>query len=201
MIKLLTKEYWKKKYHKINDKFKNNLIKTSDYFKSLKYYIYNYFISYFPSYKLRILYLRKILKYQIGENSFIHLGCFFYGNKIKIGKNTVIGRNCCMGEDVTIGDNCSITAQTYIFSTSHIKDSPTFQGCYNPVTIGNRVWTGVRSMILPGVNIGDGAILGAQSVATKDIPPYKVFAGCPAKEVSKRAQDLTYELYYFPPFD
>lgn len=50
-----------------------------------------------------------------------------------------------------------------------------------PVRIGNKVWVGRQSMILPGVTVGEGAVIGAASVVTRDIPPYTVWAGNPAK--------------------
>ncbi len=165
-----------------------------------KHYLYNNIITWFPSYLLRVFYLRKILKYEIGKNTFIHLGCYFYGGHVKIGNNSVIGRCCVFNGDITIGDNTSITAHTFVQCISHDKDSPSFKGCKSPIIIGNRVWIGARAMILPGVTIGDGAILGAQSTLTKDIPPYTVFAGSPAKEVSKRSSNLDYELVYLPKF-
>lgn len=54
------------------------------------------------------------------------------------------------------------------------------------VTIGNDVWIAVRAVILPGVTIGDGAIIGGGAVVTKDVPPYSIVAGVPAKVIKKR---------------
>ena len=54
------------------------------------------------------------------------------------------------------------------------------------IVIGNDVWLGYRSVILAGVTIGDGAIVGAYSVVTKDVPPYTIVAGNPAKEIRRR---------------
>ena len=57
--------------------------------------------------------------------------------------------------------------------------------------MGNDVWLGYQSLIMPGVTIGDGAIIGSRSVVTKDVPPYTVVAGTPAREVRKRYDDET----------
>lgn len=140
---------------------------------------------------------------RIGKGSFVHMGCFFEGNKIQIGQNSVIGRNCYLGGSVgklTIKDNVSITAQTYIFCSSHAKDSPHFESTYSDVTIEDRAWIGARAMILPGVHIGKGAVLGAQSTATKNIPDFSVFAGSPAKNIGTRNRNLSYTLRYHPIF-
>lgn len=55
-----------------------------------------------------------------------------------------------------------------------------------PVTIGNDVWIGMRSIIMPGVNIGDGSVIGAGAVVTKDVPAYAIVGGVPAKVIKYR---------------
>jgi len=173
-----------------------------DILENFKYYFYNYHISYLPIHKCRLFYLKNILRYKIGSHSFIHLGCFFLGSKITIGNNTVIGRNCNIIGEIIIGDNCSISAFTIIQSVSHNKDSPTFEGKHEQITIGNYVWVGIKAVILLGVTIGDCAIIGANSTITKNVPECKVFAGSPAKEISERSRSAcVYTLDYHPPFN
>lgn len=166
---------------------------------AFRFYLYNYWITNCPVYLLRLLYLRHILKIEIGTKSFVHMGCLFYEN-VKIGSNSVIGRECHLLGNITIKDNVSITAQTYIISSSHYKDSPDFEAYTKPVVIDDFAWIGARGMIMPGVHVGKGAVLGSASVATKDIPEYCVFVGSPAKEVGKRSKDLKYKLDYSPYF-
>ena len=62
-----------------------------------------------------------------------------------------------------------------------------------PTIVGNDVWIGYNSVIMPGVHIGDGAIIGTRSVVTKDVPPYTVVAGDPARPIRKRFDDDTIE--------
>lgn len=60
-------------------------------------YIYNAWLTNFPSITVRLFYLRHILGYAIGKGSFVHMGCFFEGANVKIGKNAVVGRHCYLG--------------------------------------------------------------------------------------------------------
>ena len=113
-----------------------------------------------------------------------------------------IGRNCALGEHIhvtacnciTIGDNLLTGRYVYISDNSHGRTDgsgldlhPLDRELFSkgPVHIGNNVWIGERACILPGVTIGDGAIIGAGAVVTKDIPPYCVAAGVPAVVVKK----------------
>jgi maltose O-acetyltransferase len=66
------------------------------------------------------------------------------------------------------------------------------------VRIGDRVWIAYRAIILPGVTIGEGAVVGAGSVVTKDVEPYTIVAGNPARVVNKRSPNLHYALNYQP---
>ena len=169
-------------------------------YKAFLFYLYNYWFTRFPWHGLRVTYLRRVLGFDIGPKTFIHMGCLFYGS-VKIGRNSVIGRECHLLGDITIRNNVSITAQTYIFSATHYKDSRDFSAHSTPVVIDDYAWIGARAMILPGVHIGKGAILGAASTATKDIPEFCVSVGAPARPVGQRSRDLTYELVYFPYFE
>ena len=166
---------------------------------ALIYYVFNYWMTYFPVHFIRIFYLRRLMGIRVGEKSFIHMGCVFYEN-VSIGRNSVIGRSCHLLGNITIKDNVSITAQSYIFSSSHYKDSPVFEAYTKPVVIESYAWIGARAMILPGVTIGTGAVLGANSTATRSIPDYAVYAGVPAKEIGVRSRDLRYKLSYSPYF-
>lgn len=170
-----------------------------DFFIAFSLYFYNDWLTNFPNNQLRIFYLKHVLGIKIGKSCFIHMGARFRGN-IQIGNNSIIGRNCILIGHITIRNNVSITAETYIFATSHFIDSPTFACFYKEVVINDYAWIGARAMILPGVQIGKGAVLGAASTATKDIPDYSIFAGAPAKEIGKRTLIPDYTLTYFPFF-
>ncbi len=71
---------------------------------------------------------------------------------------------------------------------THVADSWDNKG---DIVIGNDVWIGYEAVVLSGVTIGDGAIIGARAVATKDVPPYTIVGGVPAKQIRKRYDDET----------
>jgi maltose O-acetyltransferase len=127
------------------------------------------------------------------------MGARFSGT-IKIGDNSIIGRNCILIGNITIKNNVSITAETYIFTTSHIINSPTFACFYKEVIIDDYAWIGARAMILPGIKIGRGSVVGAASTVTKDVPDNSIVAGAPAREIGKRTLIPEYTLMYSPFF-
>lgn len=114
--------------------------------------------------------------------------------KLKLGDYVFVGFGTYFGlhESITIGNNVLIAAQTYIASVTHNYESKKTliqqQGVKKaPVNIGNDVWIGCKSVIMPGVSIGDGAVVGAGSVVTKNIPVYEVWCGVPARKIKARS--------------
>lgn len=101
-----------------------------------------------------------------------------FGDFIHIStiNNITIGNNVLTGRWVTITDNSHGTTDI-----ESLKIPPTERSLYSKgsVIIGNNVWIGDKATILPGVTIGDGAVIAANSVVTKDVPPYTVVAGNP----------------------
>lgn len=170
---------------------------------ALVYFIYNSFITHLPSYTLRRMYLVFILKIKIGKGVAIHMGCFFTGRNISIGNHTVINRNCYLDGrgGVKIGENVSVSPECYLVSLTHDVNSPEFATLPKSISIGNYSWLGARVMVMPGVILGDGVVVGAGSVVTKNIDPYEIVAGLPAKKIGVRPNGLTYTLAYFPWFN
>jgi maltose O-acetyltransferase len=112
-------------------------------------------------------------------------------SKIAIGDNSGFGMNSRIGS-VTIGKNVMMGPDCLILTKNHAFDSTdipmNMQGYKedSPVTIGNDVWIGQRVIILPALRIGDGAIIGAGSVVTKNVEDYTIVAGNPARVIRKR---------------
>ncbi len=140
--------------------------------------------------KLRGFFAGKIIA-SVGKKINVEKGATF-GRRLSIGNNSGLGVNCQIQGTVSIGDNVMMGPDVLIYTTNHAfadKTVPMQKQGYQPekpVVIGNDVWIGSRVIILPGVHIGDGCIIGAGAVVTKDVPAYCVCAGNPAKVVKER---------------
>ncbi len=109
------------------------------------------------------------------------------GQNITIGERTFINMGCSFQDwgGITIGDDCLIGHNCTICTVNHSKD-PERRGdmTCSPVVIGNKVWIGANVTILPRVRIGDGAIIAAGAVVSKDVPAKTIAAGVPAKIIN-----------------
>lgn len=116
---------------------------------------------------------------------------FGTGADISIGDYSGIGVSASVRGPLIIGDNVMMGPDVVVITSSHNFDRTDIpmrlQGSTSkPVLIGDDVWIGQRVMIMPGVNIGNGAIIGAGAVVTKDVPPYTIVGGAPAKVIKSR---------------
>ena len=145
-------------------------------------------ITYIPSHTLRNAVWRSV-GVKLGSGSTLHTGVRVYDPRnIKIGEGTIIGYGCFIdGRDkVTIGNHTDIASGVMIYSSEHDLSAPDFHAVSEPVKIGDYVFIGPRAIILAGVKIGDGAVVAAGAVVTKDIPGYTIVGGVPAKEIGER---------------
>jgi len=103
---------------------------------------------------------------------------------LRIGKGTYLNRNTLVvaNSSVDIGRNCKISWDVVIMDTDqHVLGNP--DDASGPVVIEDDVWIGCRAIVLKGVRVGKGAVIGAGSVVTKDVPAYTVVGGVPAKVI------------------
>lgn len=145
--------------------------------------------TYFPSHTLRNS-IWRAFGLRLGKNSTLHTGVrVFDPRHIQIGEGTIVGYATFIdGRDrVVIGDNTDIASEVMIYSSEHDLSSPDFHAILAPVKIGNYVFIGPRSIILAGVTIGDGAVIAAGAVVTKDVPALAIVGGVPAKIIGERS--------------
>lgn len=101
---------------------------------------------------------------------------------VKIGRNVVVMPGCLMmsAGGITIDDGAMIAANVQLISNNHDLYERQVITC-KPVHIGKKAWIGAGATILPGVTVGDNAVVGAASVVTKDVAPWTIVAGNPAR--------------------
>ena len=135
--------------------------------------------------RLRCFWAKRILAY-CGRNVNIerHAPFFFY---FSLKDNSGIGIDCELYGPISLGSDVMMGPEVVIYTSGHAHDRidipMRLQGAseIKPVSIGNDVWIGRRVMIMPGVTIGNGVIIGAGAVVTKDVPDYAVVGGVPAR--------------------
>lgn len=126
-----------------------------------------------------------------------HFGAYSYLNRNSVALNVTTGRYSSLADHCRIGLEMHPTdwATTHCFSYFNMFSGvcgyqPTEYFEYQkPIRIGNDVWIGAHTVVMPGVTIGDGAIVGAGSVVTHDVPPYTIVSGTPARTMRQRFSD------------
>lgn len=147
--------------------------------------------------------IQEILKELLGKSDGAFINPPFYcdyGFHIEAGKNFFANYNCTILDvaKVTIGDNCLFGPNVAIYTAGHPVHPDTRRTQYEygiAVTIGNDVWLGGNTVVCPGVHIGNGVVIGAGSVVTRDIPDNTVAAGNPCR-VLRSITDADRRLYF-----
>lgn len=171
------------------------------------FWFYNNFLTYFPSHWIRVNYLRLFFRVKISKSSYLSRGQeitgYHTGSSLRIGNNSIINRNCYLDgrTGITIGNNVNISFGTTIITLQHDYNASDFCCQGGPVIIDDYVWIGAKAIILPGVTIGEGAVVAAGAVVTRNVPPYTVVGGVPAKHITHRNKELIYNNTFKPILD
>lgn len=143
----------------------------------------------------------------MGENSMINPPFFCdYGSHIFVGKNFFANYHCTILDvaRVEIGDNVFLGPNVSIYTAGHPIHPDSRNSAYEyglPVRVGNNVWIGGNTAVLPGVTIGDGAVIGAGSVVTRDVPAGVIAAGNPCRVLRQITEEDRRFYYRDRPFD
>jgi maltose O-acetyltransferase len=154
-------------------------------------------VGYVPSHALRLWWYRHICRITIGRHSSIHRRCrMYHPYRIVIGDHSVVNYGVLLDGrcGLRVGNNVSLSEGTAIFTLAHDIDDTGFVQKGAPVVVEDRVFVGACARILPGVTLGEGAVVAAGAVVTRDAAPYTVVAGVPARYIRHRPRELDYQL-------
>lgn len=162
----------------------------------------NHIFNKVPVFAFRYLVYKYFYGMKIGDSS-IHMGVVVFSPwKISIGSNSIVHFDCLLDGrgGISIADNVDVSFGVKIFTEQHDLNSDDYGTVVKAVSIGRYAVIGAYSIILPGVNVGEGAVVAAGSVVTKNVAPFTVVGGNPAKEIKQRVCYPKYNLTFRRPF-
>ena len=166
----------------------------------LSYYRYAQFqIAKIPSHHVRLWLYRHIYCVRIEPEAVVYFGTELRGSwNLTIGKGSIVGDNCILDArqgGIILGENVNISSNVSFYTDSHDYNDPLFKASVTKVggiRVGNRAWIGPNAIVLHGVEIGEGAVVAAGAVVTKNVLPYTIVGGVPAKVIGQRTRNLEY---------
>ena len=152
-----------------------------------------------PSHRLRLWLYRNFFGAKLGKDVVLYYGTEIREHyRLKIGKGSIIGDRAILDarQGIEIGENVNMSTGVSLWTDQHDYNDPYFRCMpdkHGPIKIGNRAWIGPGVIILHNVTVGEGAVIAAGAVVTKDVPPYTLVGGIPAKPIGDRNKNLLYE--------
>jgi acetyltransferase-like isoleucine patch superfamily enzyme len=167
-------------------------------------FLFNLAYNFLPFFRLKKI-LLKVAGIKIGNRSYIHTPVRFFSFKnLYIGDHTTVNPNCYLDarSTIRIGNNVNVAHNTKIYTLGHDINSPALSLVGAAVEIEDDVFIFSNAMIMPGVKIGKGAVVFPGSVVVKDVAPYTVVGGNPARFIKDRKRiefEKTDYHYWFAP--
>lgn len=162
-------------------------------------YVNNFLANRFPSHFVRRIWYRNVMGFSVAPSSAILMGVTFDARRgFAMGENSVVNEEARMDTrgGIVLGSNVSISSRATILTASHDPNSASFAGYERGVVICDYAWIGLNALIMPGVTIGEGAVVAAGAVVTASVEPYAIVAGVPARAIGRRHDQLDYSTRY-----
>ena len=165
--------------------------------KALCFWFNNNIVAYIPLWCLRrICYWMMGIK--VGRGSTMNMRQYLLGPGIlKMGEFSHINPSCLLDYrgGIEIGNSVSISHRVMLITGGHDVQSGDFREEHRPIKISDHVWIGAGATILKGVEIGEGSVVAAGAVVVKNVPPFSIVAGVPARVIGQRNDKLDYKCY------
>jgi putative colanic acid biosynthesis acetyltransferase WcaF len=120
---------------------------------------------------------------------------------IAIGRGSTVGRNCLLDArgGITLGHDVNVSSFVLLITGTHdVQACERFTDSYAPIVVGDRAWIATRATVLGGVTVGEGAVVAAGAVVTRDVDPFTIVGGVPARLIGARTPALSYHLAWRP---
>lgn len=167
-------------------------------------YLLNTFVNKIPFPDQRLA-LYRAAGMKIGKDSNIMMHCNVMApHGIEIGNNCIVGEHTWLdgravrvgeGPGLKIGNNVNIGARTVFIPGGHLPDAPDFFGLPEKTVVEDNVWIAMNCTVLYGLTVGEGAVVASGAVVNKDVAPYTMVGGVPARYIKDRNRALNYKLY------
>ena len=160
--------------------------------------LFLYWISQIHSHLIRNFFYRYIQGIELGKNVVIYSNCEIRNpTKLKIGNETIIGNNAILDAraGLELGENVNLSSNVSIWTLQHDyrdRDFACTPEHFGPVKICDRAWIGPNVIILHDVTVGEGAVVAAGAVVTKNVPPFTLYGGVPARQIGERPKNIRY---------
>jgi acetyltransferase-like isoleucine patch superfamily enzyme len=164
--------------------------------------LWNHLFGRVPLYWFRHAVVRNLYGLKLGRSNLHRAVTLLSPWLIRVGDNVNIQMECFLDGrgGLTIGNNVDLTPGVRILTEQHDVNSPDYATVKKPVVIHDNVVIGSWALIMPGVTIGEGAVVAAGAVVVKNVEPYTMVAGNPAVKKRDRPRDIRYRLDYRRPF-
>ena len=167
-------------------------------------YVLNHVVTRIPLVDLRMRLIARLgVRLEDEKQSVFLLGTqVWFPERLTVGTDTVVGRECRIeaGGEITLGRSVNISHGVRLQTGSHDIASTAFAAVYKPIEIGDRAWICEGATIIGGVTVGEGAVVMAGAVVAKDVEPWTIVGGVPAKLVGRR-EPVRYTIGWRPNFN
>ncbi len=165
-------------------------------------YALNHFVNRIPLVGPRMrMYSAFGVKFDDVSHTHISLGVeMWVGRRLSMGPRSTIGQRCYIDArgGIRMDASANVSREAALLTATHMPDDPDFKADIAPIHLERGSWIGVRALLMPGVRVGEGAVVGAGAVVTSDVAPYDIVAGVPARTLRKRPETVRFEGYWRP---